>query len=107
MFIVDNQQMKLVGKVTPILQQQERPIGIRSELIYSVGVRVWFYFKMIFFAQCFVLFWRGNINEHIKTAFYFKMIFFALNLFISFLFWIEILTNILKIRFISRRYFSL
>jgi hypothetical protein len=72
MFIVDNQQMKLVGKVTPILQQQERPIGIRSELIYSVGVRVWFYFKMIFFAQCIVLFWM------------------------------EILTNILKLRFILR-----
>lgn len=69
MFIVDNQQMKLVGKVTPILQQQERPIGIRSELIYSVGVRVWFYFKMIFFAQCFVLFWMEILTNILKLPF--------------------------------------
>ena len=59
MFIVDNQQMKLVGKVTPILQQQERPIGIGSELIYSVGVRVWFYFgqKLLTYISkmCFIL----------------------------------------------------
>lgn len=66
MFIVDNQQMKLVGKVTPILQQQERPIGIGSELIYSVGVK------------SLVLFWTEIINVHFKNVFYFKMIFFAL-----------------------------